>query len=73
MHSVANLKCLVIDNVVLLTHKIGFDTGNDGAGGSESVRCFDQQIWYIIQTKAVVSRAFELMLPFPVLSRYSCA
>jgi hypothetical protein len=73
MHSVANLKYLVIEHMVLLTHKFGFYAGNDGAGGSESVRCFDQQIWYIIQTKAVVSHKFELMLPFSVLSRYSCA
>jgi len=59
--------------MALLNYRIGFDTGNDGAGGSESVRYLDQQICYIIQTKAVVSRAFGLMLPFSVLSRYSCA
>ena len=73
MHSVANLKFFMIEHMALLTHKIGFDTGKDGAGGSETVRCLDQQIWYIIETKAVVSRALELMMPFSLLFRYSCA
>jgi hypothetical protein len=73
MNSAANLKCFVIEHMAPLTHKIGFDSGNDGAGSSESVRYLDQQIWYIIQTKAVVSCAFGLMLPFSVLSRYSWA